>query len=285
MFSYLLLAILPLGALCVLNSLRTWRKHYLAAKKSGFPFIVVPFYVFNPWFILSHRQILAAIRKLPEQWRPWWIEVMVANHAERRQYTDFPKFPHDTFLTVAPGGIIMSTANAEIITQVTTRRVDFPKPTWMYKNLNPFGANVVSTEGQVWRHQRKIATPPFNEKNTQLVWAKTIQKAQLMVRSWMGEAGDPSRTIDTVDEDTTRLTLHVISYAGFGMQMAWPGLEEDKSMEVQGTGKSGLAGGHSLTPAEALATIVENVIMVVILGAKGLGILSEAKPFGCLDSS
>ena len=276
MLSYLLLVASLLGALYVLNFLWTWRRNYLAAKASGFPVIVVPFYVFNLAFILSHRYILGAFRKLPARWQPRWIELVGPNHAERRQFSDFATFPHETYITASPGGNMFTTANADIINQITTRRSDFPKPTWMYRNLNLFGANVVSTEGHVWRHQRKITTPPFNERNIRLVWAKTIEKAQLMLRSWMGDKGDASRTIDTVEEDTTRLTLHVISFAGFGMHIAWPGLEEETGAENQATDES--RPGTSITPAEALATLVHNVFMVVILGAKGLGVFSQQIP-------
>lgn len=47
------------------------------------------------------------------------------------------------FLTIAsPGGIYMSFANAEAISQIAERRNDFPKPVLVYKILELFGANV-----------------------------------------------------------------------------------------------------------------------------------------------
>lgn len=42
-------------------------------------------------------------------------------------------------------------------------RARFPKPTDSYKILAVFGSNILTTEGEEWKHQRKITAPAFSE--------------------------------------------------------------------------------------------------------------------------
>ena len=77
-------------------------------------------------------------------------------------------------MTVSPGGILLFTADADVITEmVGTRRNDFPKPSHFYRSVNIYGKNVVSSEGALWRQHRRITSPPFTEKNNHLVWVSS----------------------------------------------------------------------------------------------------------------
>ena len=92
-------------------------------------------------------------------------------HSWEQSYSTFVERGTDTFLTVAPGGILMWTADADVITEmIGTRRNDFPKPSHFYRSVNIYGKNVVSSEGALWRQHRRITSPPFTEKNNHLVW-------------------------------------------------------------------------------------------------------------------
>jgi cytochrome P450 len=105
-----------------------------------------------------------------------------------------------------------------------------------------FGKNVVSTEGGVWRQHRKITSPPFTEKNNHLVWAESLHQAQSMVESWVGIDGARNKTIGKVADDTMRLSLHVISRAGFGVRLLWPGLRIQRQRPIKsGSTRSGTA--------------------------------------------
>lgn len=42
-------------------------------------------------------------------------------------------------------------------------RARFPKPTEPYALLRVFGTNIIATEGDEWKHQRKIVAPAFSE--------------------------------------------------------------------------------------------------------------------------
>lgn len=150
----------------------------------------------------------------------------------------------------------MSVADAEAVNQITTRRNDFPKPTELYGSVDLFGKNVVSTEGSIWRHHRKISSPPFTEKNNLLVFRESISQAQSMITSWLGTTGQAdSKTLEHIAEDTMRLSLHVISRAGFGQTLKWPHEEVGKAVPE----------GHTLSYKDALESLLQNIIQVMLM--------------------
>ena len=173
----------------------------------------------------------------------------------RERYGSYKHFNSDIFLMVSPGANHLYVADADVISQIVARRNDFPKPTEIYKSLDIFGKNVVTTEGSIWRHHRKITSPPFTEKNNHLVWTESLYQAQSMLTGWTGRDGNKERTIWTVADDAMRLSLHVISRAGFGVRLEWP--HEEK-------GNAEAPPGHTLTYQQALGALLDNILWVVI---------------------
>lgn len=185
-------------------------------------------------------------------------------------YEPFAKYGSDTLLLVAPGKCELRTADAAVISQVTTRRSDFPKPLEVYGSLMLYGTNVVTTEGQIWKAHRKITNPPFSEKNNHLVWAEAIFQAQSMVDSWM-RGGTRSRTITNIGDDSMRLALHVISRAGFGRRMQWPTTDEE-GKENNSAGPVDLAvksteidEAHTMSYADTLSSLLRYMVWILIV--------------------
>lgn len=157
-------------------------------------------------------------------------------------------------LVVAPGANSLLVADPEAVTQITTRRNDFPKPVWIYSSIDLYGKNVVSTEGANWRHHRKITSPPFTEKNNHLVWLESLRQAQSMITSWVAPSEQRSGSIWDVAAQAMRLSLHVISKAGFGVRLPWP--HEEAELEIPE--------GHTLSFKDALSRLLENIIIVML---------------------
>lgn len=88
----------------------------------------------------------------------------------------------------------------------------------------------------------------------------------------MGADGEKSRTINTVSEDSMRLSLHIISRSGFGVRLQWPGEVEAPSEEIdqsflskQGVSGSGKSAGHTMTYTDALGTLLHNILFVMLI--------------------
>lgn len=172
-------------------------------------------------------------------------------------YEPFEKRKSGAFIVCSPGKNTMYVAEANAISQITTRRNDFPKPTEIYKSVNIFGPNVVGTEGSVWRHHRKITSPPFTEKSNALVFKESIQQGQAMLESWVGRSGNEVRTVTDIAADTMRLSLYVISRAGFGVRLLWP--------HEEGVNSEKMPEGHTMTYKDALSSLLENIIWLIVL--------------------
>lgn len=178
-------------------------------------------------------------------------------------------------MIVSPSKNQVFVADPEAIHQITTRRNDFPKPVEVYKSINMYGPNVVGTEGSVWRHHRKITSPPFTEKNNIFVFKESLREAQAMLSTWTGLDGKQSPTISTVAEDTMRLSLHVISRAGFGVRLLWP--HEEAMDGDSATSSNKIPPGHSMAYKEALGTLLHNIIWVMLVPHWILGMGPEPK--------
>lgn len=170
-------------------------------------------------------------------------------------------------MTVSPERNVLYTADADVVSQITTRRNDFPKALEVYDSIKIFGNNVVTSEGQLWKHHRKITQPPFSEKNNHLVWTETLGQCQTMVDSWFGGNKEVSTSIYTLADDAMRLSLHVISRAGFGVRLEWPGSEADhanKDNKNGGRPDFDLPDGHAMSYTEALGLCLHNIILILV---------------------
>lgn len=230
-----------------------------AAKSSGIPYIIVPIYLYNPLWMISQKLCEPYLRMLPHCLTRPWLDFIFAEWTWMLQYAGFKKAGHDTFITVSPGGNILMTADAAVISQIIIRGRDFPKPIRMYDALNIYGTNVLSTEGQVWKRHRKITSGPFNEKTNRIVFAESLRQTQALIDFWIGEKGE-SLPIHTVAEDTLRLSLQVISQVGFGRALSWP-VSEGGTEELK---KAKDATDHDLSYTAALTLLLENFLLVFV---------------------
>lgn len=161
----------------------------------------------------------------------------------------------DALIVVSPEKNLVAIADADACSQITTRRADFPKPIDIYRSLDVFGKNVVSTEGSTWRHHRKITSPPFTERNNRVVWQESLHQAKALMSGWIGAEEEYSKPVFDVSDQTMRLSLHVISRAGFDVRLTWPH-EEGTTQEIPE--------GHTLSFKDALTTLLDNLLVVLI---------------------
>ncbi|EKM52717.1 uncharacterized protein PHACADRAFT_149600 [Phanerochaete carnosa HHB-10118-sp] len=49
-----------------------------------------------------------------------------------------------------------------------------------------FGGNIIASEGDEWKRHRKVAAPPFSERNNRLVWDETVKIANVFFENVWG---------------------------------------------------------------------------------------------------
>ena len=272
MIRFIALALLALSTLYVFRYYQALARNLAAAKASNIPYVIAPIYLMNRTWLITQRMWIPYIRKLPASWLEPWLDLVKDEIAWSSRYTPYKTFG-DTFMIVSPGGNVLTTADASVISQITTRRNDFPKPIKMYGSLEIYGKNVVTTEGQEWRHHRKITSPPFAEKNNHMVWMESLYQAQEMIKVWMGGSSDRSQIVNNIAEDTMKLSLHIISRAGFGVRSSWSGAGDEEEQEINdektqvtkdSTGTT-MDKGHSMSYDSALSSLLDNIIFILLL--------------------
>lgn len=265
--------LLPLGLIVayLFNWYLCFRRNIKLAKETGIPYIVVPVSVAHRVWLVTHPIWLALARLLPKKWTESWYEYTKTDFIWQQGYEPFKRLGSDTFMLVSGGDFTLFVADPDVHSQITTRRNDFPKPIHIYKSLDIYGKNVVTTESE-WRRHRKLTSPPFTEKNNHLVWSETIERTQALVNSWVGKDGKGNKTVDRIMDDTMRLSLQVISRAGFGRKME--SLPEDQSTDASGkyemsgkiqNQKAEIEAGHTMSYTYALHCLLEHIVPVFVL--------------------
>ncbi|CUA76997.1 Cytochrome P450 3A31 [Rhizoctonia solani] len=140
----------------------------------------------------------------------WQIKYSVFNAVGAEVFGTASVFPPASHFTLA---------DPAAIKQVSFPRNHFSKRTESYEILKGFGSNLLVTDGEQWKRQRRIAAPAFSDKNNRLVWETAKGFVEQMINTW----GDgKSITVHDIGDDLALpLSLCVIAKAGFGYDVSW----------------------------------------------------------------
>lgn len=242
-----------------------FQRNLKAARRSGLPYILSPVYPLNRTWLIFARLLVPRLKKIPWVGDGEWLNVSGGDWFWERRYAHFEKYG-DTFIIVTPVNNVAYTAEAGLISQITTRRNDFPKPLRVYGTISMYGDNVVGTEGNEWRRHRKVTSPPFTEKNNHLVWKESLYQAKNMLTQWVGFDGKGNMTWDNISNDAMRLSLHVISRAGFNVRCLWPGIDDndEKALQEGAMSTAIIPEGHKMSYVEAMQTLLHRIIFALL---------------------
>jgi len=246
------------------------RRNIQIAKRSGFPYVVGPFFpITYRWMIIAEFLELF-LRKIPGTDHWVWLDI-IDRQATYRKPRAVEKILGDTYMVVSSGEFFLKTSNAELITQITARRLDFPKPVWRFTIVDIFGKSILTAEqGEEWKRHHKIVGPTFSEKSNRLVFEESLRQAEGMLSFWKDKSGDKGlsaelRLKDT-SGDTATLTLHVICAAGFGIPQLWEnqGVDSLDGRALPGFSDDKLTGGHTLSFKKSLMTILSHILWFMV---------------------
>ncbi|PSR70454.1 hypothetical protein PHLCEN_2v13705, partial [Hermanssonia centrifuga] len=198
--------------------------------------------------LLPHLGPLGFILKKPIRgitrggFRPW-----------RYKHQDFADIGMDIFssITIFPKvSISIQVADPAAIKEITTHRLQFPKPVRLYRLLTFFGRNIVASEFDEWKRFRKITAPAFSERNNRLVWDETVLIMNDLFQNVWGTREEI--TVDHAIDITLPIALFVIGVAGFGRRITW---EDDLVVPP----------GHQMAFKDALHIVSTDVILKAVI--------------------
>lgn len=275
-FTLILAALATFILYQVASRYRSLQRNVALAKSSGLPVILSPLNLYNIFWLATYKIWTPLLQKcLPKSMQGLWMDLLHPEWGYISGHAPFAKLGMDVFIVASPTSINVYVADAEAITQITTRRNDFPKPLEMYGSLDLYGKNLVSTEGPDWRMHRKLVAPSFGEKNNELVFTESLHHAQALLSLWAGRDGRGNQTVADPSSAAMNFALYVISSAGFDVRVKWPH-EEDQSVMEKDTGRksmsvgSDMPAGHTMNYREALSELLHNFTWTQILSQNWL---------------
>lgn len=181
----------------------------------------------------------------------------------------------DAYIIVSPSIMALHICDPEINHWIMSQRERFVKCTPIYAVLGLFGPNLVTTEGHEWRRHRRLTAGSFNEANTALVFKESIRQSLGMLRKWTGNDPEASGSgpvkplssmLTSAEDDIIKLTLHIISYVGFGLQMLWPGetLPKDANISLAKFSSPTAPAGYQVPFLEAIAGVLHHITYVLV---------------------
>lgn len=235
----------------ILRQLQCLHHNYQAAKRTGLHVVVVPVDPYGTFWQIS-SQLCAPLIKNFE-----WCRILSATWTWEDGSKRHDKYG-ETFIVASPARNIVFTSDKVAVEEALKKIKSWVKPK-LYESMDFYGKNVDTVNGEDWSRHRKITAPCFNERVSGFVWEETLRQAQAMLDHWLAQpAGNVSRMVD----DTRIIALHVLYAAGFGVQHDFH------------AGVRKPAPGHQLSHRDALMTILNNLITIIIIAPQE-GFLSK----------
>lgn len=113
--------------------------------------------------------------------------------------------------------------------------------------------------GEAWQKHRRLTAPSFNENLSTTVWQEATRQAGQMLQEWINHG---ARGITTSADDTAKLALNVLTYAGMGVPNEFS--EEDGTEN----NRKLIPPPHELSYRDALNTVLRNFPLLMVFPKK-----------------
>jgi cytochrome P450 len=238
-------------------------QNYLRVRDLGLPIFFTPFGLMNPIWIITQPYLAPIFTRLSKLGGPFSIFNFI--HYSTNSWFFFSRHTlhlryGPAFFIISPGETQLIIGNAATADEVQSRRKDFLKNEAVYKPLEILGPNLVTLNGEAWARHRRITTPPFNERNSSLVWRESLVQADGMLKLWVENGRGPLGGVENTPNDTMALALNVLMAAGFGKRFEFEG--GDHAMEA----------GDTMAPYRAALRIVLGNLYRAIMTSMLMGL-------------
>ncbi|KAH8429078.1 cytochrome P450 [Aspergillus melleus] len=213
-----------------------------------------------------------SVRYAIKNWLPGWLsdQLSEAKIISRWSVKDrMARRLGGVFFRVTPKGPVCNVSDASVASQIFGNRGEFPKPTQQYDLLELYGPNIVTVEGKEWQHHRRHTATTFNEKNNALVWKEAIHQTTQMIEHWQETSPTATETdflVERTREDGLKLTLNILSRAGFGVPIPFKPVQQGQDSDPEDIFKDSSTppAGFDYTFSAAIAYVSIKIITVIL---------------------
>ncbi|KZT40284.1 cytochrome P450 [Sistotremastrum suecicum HHB10207 ss-3] len=111
-------------------------------------------------------------------------------------------------------------ASPEVLRQIKGINSAFHKSEMGQGSMKIMGPNVVASEGEDWKRQRRITTPAFNGNSYRSVWEESSRIFNEMIKH-EGWATEKDALIPDICVYSRKFALLIIASVGFGLPLDW----------------------------------------------------------------
>ncbi|RDW59204.1 cytochrome P450 monooxygenase-like protein [Coleophoma crateriformis] len=201
------------------------------AKKSGFPYIIIPWdqdqFV---WMVMS-VPLRPWLRKNLPKWIYDRITLTIFGnefYEGLEPYNQYaaPQGNDKSFALVTVGNFEIITRDPEIVTEVLRRVKDFQQVELTALFMGKFGQNVMTSDGDAWTRQRKVVASTINERISRTVFNESLHQTEGLLDEVLSNhsQGETNRIFDMMK----KITINVISGAGMGANVEWKDAANEK---------------------------------------------------------
>ncbi|KLO08417.1 cytochrome P450 [Schizopora paradoxa] len=185
---------------------------------------------------LVHFNIPYLVLSFPKRWKEGYNESYFARfECDIVQIISFWPRPISTF----------GVADVEVAKEITSNRHQWEKPidNFEYSRVASFGKNIIVSDGDEWKHHRRI-------RNSKFVWSE----ASRVTLSLIDDVWKNKEMIITNDvhEITLMLALFIIGSAGFGKTLSF---DDDKD----------IPSGHSMSFKDAIHIVSNDITLGIVI--------------------
>jgi cytochrome P450 len=250
-------------------------QNYQKVRGLGLPILITPFDALNPVWALTQQYFVPIFHFLSAKLPPPLCHLFDFIHYSTMDWNFDARYTKRSlpFQLYSPAFFIVSPGDAQLIIcdpnaaeDILSRaRKDFIKSEAMYGPLEIFGPNVDTVNGEEWARHRRITAPPFNERNSGMVWKESLRQASGMLKSWIDEG---TKGVVNTSNETMALALHVLTAAGFGRAYEFA------------SGVQEVSPGYTLSYRDALKTVLGHLYGAIITSALFMHVPSFLVPRG-----
>ncbi|RDW82199.1 cytochrome P450 monooxygenase-like protein [Coleophoma cylindrospora] len=227
------------------------------AKKSGFPYVIVPWDQNHFLWMLSSVPLRPWLRKNLPTWLYDRVTLTIYGFefyeglAPYLQYAA-PQGNDKSYALVTFGKFEIATRDPEITTEILRRVRDFRQVELSALFMARFGRNVLTSDGDAWARQRKVVASTINERISRTVFNESVHQTEGLLDEVLSSdnRGESNRVFDMMK----KITINVISGAGMGANIEW---KDDANEKPQP--------GFKMTYIEAVKHVIDNVTGPIIL--------------------
>lgn len=243
----LALAYIGWNYICLQRNLRK-------ARTIGVPVLWAPIDGSNVLWMTFQPLLWNIIDRLPFDWLsypPWFRMLRRGWHFRDKSILHRQLGP--AWAVATPFTVHLQFADAEAICEIYARRRDFIRPIVEYKLLEVFGPCLSTAGWEDWPRHRKPSAAPFNEGIMKFVWKETVRQGCAMMKSWESDSATRDG-IPSTAKDSRTLSLNILAAIGFGQSYSFQGSSDDP-----------VVGEATQNYRDALATVLDNVILIMLV--------------------